>query len=131
MEQNPIYISHETLNNCPSTALIHLSFPLLFCLLALLQLLPTLHDPTLTFALPACRPSAYLCLQRSALGPVIDSSRLPRYGLLAPPLQLPPTPIERPVYYDRRAHVMAHNRGALREALARKTGDCPPCLLGL
>jgi len=60
--------------------------------------------------------------QASIATPVVDSSRLARYGLLAPPAYVPPASSDRPVQYDRNAGVIAHNRGALREAVAQKTG---------
>ncbi len=54
--------------------------------------------------------------------PVIDINKLPRYGMLAPPLERPPKQAGKFIDYDRATNVFVKNRGALREALEGQTG---------
>jgi nephrocystin-4 len=55
-------------------------------------------------------------------GPVIDISRLPRYGMLAPPLPRQRRVAGQLVAYDRTTSVFTRNRGLLQEALENKSG---------
>jgi hypothetical protein len=59
------------------------------------------------------------------MGPVIDITRLPRYGVLAPPLPREPRRAGQTIAYDRATGVFTRNRGALREALEHKSGGVP------
>ena len=54
--------------------------------------------------------------------PVIDINKLPRYGVLAPPIAREPKQAGRLIDYDRGTHTFVKNRGVLREALENKTG---------
>ena len=62
------------------------------------------------------------------IGPVIDISRLPRYGVLAPPLPRPGPKSNPLVEYDRATGVFTRNKGTLRAALEHKTGGCWTCM---
>ena len=53
---------------------------------------------------------------------MIDINKLPRYGVLAPPIERPERVAGKYVDYDRATQVFVKNRGAMREALESKTG---------
>ena len=54
--------------------------------------------------------------------PVIDINKLPRYGVLAPPIERPEKEAGKHVDLDRATQVFVKNRGALREAAEGKSG---------
>eukprot|EP00798_Chlamydomonas_sp_ICE-L_P030494 gene30494-35512_t len=54
--------------------------------------------------------------------PVIDINKLPRYGVLAPPIAREPKQAGRYIDYDRATSTFVKNRGILREGLEHKTG---------
>lgn len=54
--------------------------------------------------------------------PVIDINKLPRYGVLAPPIERPEKEAGKYVELDRATQVFVKNRGALREAAEGKSG---------
>lgn len=60
--------------------------------------------------------------------PVIDINKLPRYGLLAPPLERPPGDEGKYVHYDRATNLFVKNRGTLRANLENKTGGGCVCV---
>ncbi len=56
--------------------------------------------------------------------PVIDINKLPRYGVLAPPIERPERQAGKHVDLDVDQDLFVKNRGALREAVENKTGGC-------
>jgi hypothetical protein len=54
--------------------------------------------------------------------PVIDINKLPRYGVLAPPIERPEKQAGKFVDLDRATQVFVKNRGVLREAVEGKGG---------
>ena len=59
--------------------------------------------------------------------PVIDINKLPRYGVLAPPIERPERQAGKHVDLDRATQVFVKNRGALREAAEGKSGAAGSC----
>lgn len=80
---------------------------------------PAPHFSTKSLTEP-CRAHA---VQPVVLGPVIDITRLPRYGVLAPNLPRQPRVAGKTVVFDQAAGVFTANRGCLREALENKSGE--------
>jgi hypothetical protein len=54
--------------------------------------------------------------------PVIDINKLPRYGVLAPPIERPAPQAGKMVDLDLDLDIFVKNRGILQEALVSKTG---------
>jgi hypothetical protein len=69
------------------------------------------------FLIPGLNPSMQL-----PVVPVIDINKLPRYGVLAPPIDRPEKQAGKHVDLDRATQVFVKNRGALREATEGKSG---------
>jgi hypothetical protein len=54
---------------------------------------------------------------------VIDINKLPRYGVLAPPIERPERQAGKYVDLDMEQDLFVKNRGVLREAVENKTGE--------